>query len=118
MFCRFEIMNTLTWSEFEKVDIRVGTILLVEEFPQARNPSYKVTVDFGELGIKKTSAQITKNYSKNELIGKQILGVVNFPPKQIANFISEFLLTGFKDSTGEIVIATVDSLVPNGEKLI
>jgi len=88
-------MNDLTWKEFEKVDMRVGTILDVQDFPEARNPSYKLTIDFGaELGIKKTSAQITVLYNKEALVGKQIIAVINFPKKQIANFMSECLVLG------------------------
>ncbi len=111
-------MNTIEWSDFEKIEIRVGTILSAEPFPEVRNPAYKITVDFGPLGIKKTSAQITKRYTLEELVGRQIMGVVNFPPKQIANFMSEFLLTGFKDKEGAIILAAVDKPVPNGERLI
>jgi tRNA-binding protein len=111
-------METITWHDFEKVELRAGTILEVADFPQARKPAYKVKVDFGEFGIKQTSAQITKHYTKEELIGKQITGVINFPAKQIANFMSEFLLTGFADENGDIVLATIDKPVPNGSKLI
>ncbi len=111
-------METITWADFEKVELRVGTILQVLEFPEARKPAYKVQVDFGPYGVKWTSAQITKLYIKEELIGKQILGVVNFPKKQIGPFISEFLLTGVADKNGDIVITGVGMQVPNGSKLI
>jgi tRNA-binding protein len=111
-------MDQITWSDFEKVELRVGTILDVADFPEAKKPAYKIKVDFGELGIKWSSAQITKYYTKDKLIGRQIVGVVNFPKKQIANFMSEFLVTGFDDGTGDIVLATVDLPVPNGAKLI
>ena len=88
-------MNDLTWSEFEKVEMRIGTILEVYDFPEARNPSYKLTIDFGsEIGLRKTSAQITVLYNKEGLIGKQVIAVVNFPKKQIANFMSECLVLG------------------------
>lgn len=110
-------MELINWSEFEKVALHAGTILEVLDFPEARKPAYKVKVDFGPLGIKWTSAQITKHYTKPILIGKQIVGVVNFPKKQIANFFSEFLLTGFPDENGDIVITTIDKQVPNGSKL-
>lgn len=94
----------LTWEEFEKVDMRIGTILTAEDFPEARNPSYKMTIDFWEIGIKKTSAQITKLYTKEEIIGKQIVAVVNFPPKQIANFISECLVLGIVGDEKEVTL--------------
>ncbi|MDD3772657.1 MAG: tRNA-binding protein, partial [Weeksellaceae bacterium] len=87
-------MSVLHWEEFEKVDMRVGTIVEVLDFPKARKPAYQLTIDFGELGMKKSSAQIVNLYEKEELIGKQIIAVVNFPPKQIANFISECLVMG------------------------
>lgn len=108
----------ITWNDFEKVELRVGTILQVADFPEARKPAYKVRVDFGEFGIKWSSAQITKHYTKEELAGRQIVGVINFPKKQIANFMSEFLVTGFADENGDIVLTTVDKKVPNGSKLV
>lgn len=111
-------METIAWHDFEKVELRVGTILEALDFPLARKPAYKVKVDFGPLGIKWSSAQITKHYSKEELIGRQILGVVNFPVKQIANFMSEFLVTGLSDDNGDIVLASIEKPVPNGSKLI
>jgi len=111
-------MEQITWGDFEKVELRVGTILEAFEFPEARRPAYKVKVDFGEFGIKMSSAQITKHYTLEELPGKQIVGVVNFPKKQIGKFMSEFLVTGFADENGDIVLTTVQSKVPNGSKLI
>jgi tRNA-binding protein len=111
-------MEQITWNDFEKVELRIGTILEVLDFPEARKPAYKVKVDFGEFGVKRSSAQITKHYSKEELIGKQIVGVVNFPIKQIGKLMSEFLVTGFADENGDIVLAAVDQKVPNGSKLI
>ncbi len=112
-------MKKITWNDFEAVEIRTGTIIQVDDFPEARKPAYKVTVDFGPtIGHKKSSAQITKLYSKSELLGKQIIGVVNFPPKQIGPFISECLITGFANENGDIVIATPDKPTPNGEKLM
>ena len=111
-------MKTITWNEFETVELRVGTILRVERFPEARKPAYKVWVDFGpELGEKKTSVQITALYTPEELVGRQIIGVVNFPAKQVGPFMSEFLLTGFADNEGRIVMAVPDKPVPNGAKL-
>jgi tRNA-binding protein len=111
-------MEQITWNEFEKVELRIGTILEVLDFPEARKPAYKVKVDFGTFGIKRSSAQITKHYSKEELIGKQIVGVINFPIKQIGKLMSEFLVTGFADENGDIILAAVDQKVPNGSKLI
>ncbi|OJW17123.1 tRNA-binding protein [Mucilaginibacter sp. 44-25] len=111
-------METISWADFEKVELRAGTIVEVFDFPEARKPAYKLRVDFGPLGILQSSAQITKRYSKEELPGRQILGVVNFPKKQIANFMSEFLVTGLADENGDIVLAAIDKPVPNGSKLI
>jgi tRNA-binding protein len=112
-------METISWSDFERVELRAGTILTVVDFPEARKPAYKIQVDFGdELGIRWSSAQITRHYTKEELLDRQIMGVVNFPKKQIANFMSEFLVTGFADENGDIVLASIDKPVPNGHKLI
>lgn len=111
-------METITWSDFEKVELVVGTILEAIDFPEARKPAYKVRVDFGEYGVRWSSAQITKHYTKDELQGRQIVGVVNFPKKQIANFMSEFLVTGFADEHGDIVLTAIGKPVPNGSKLV
>ncbi|GAB3919211.1 tRNA-binding protein [Mucilaginibacter boryungensis] len=111
-------MDLITWHDFEKVELRAGTVLEVLDFPEARKPAYKLRVDFGGYGIRWSSAQITKHYTKEELIGRQIIGVTNFPKKQIANFMSEFLVTGFADAHGDIVLSTIDKPVPNGSKLI
>ncbi len=111
-------MVTIRWEDFERVELRVGTIVEVKDFPEARNPAYIVKVDFGkDLGIKKTSAQITQLYTKETLVGKQIIGVVNFPPKQIGPIRSEFLVTGFVRDRGEVVLAVPDKNVPNGLRL-
>lgn len=108
----------ITWNDFEKVELRAGTILEVLDFPEARKRAYKVKVDFGEFGIKWSSAQITFHYQKEDLIGKQIVGVVNFPKKQIGKFMSEFLVTGFADEHGNIVLTTLDKVVPNGSSMM
>lgn len=111
-------MGTITWSEFERVELRVGTVVAVEDFPEARKPAYKVRVDFGpEVGIRQSSAQITALYSKDELLGRQVIGVVNFPAKQIGPFLSEFLLTGLYREDGSVVLAVPDKPVPDGAKL-
>src|SRR3989442_15610549 len=110
-------METINWQDFEKVELRAGTVLEVEDFPEARKPSYKLKINFGEFGIKWSSAQITKHYTKESLTGKQIVAVINFPEKQIANFFSQCLVTGFPDTNGDIVLTTLDHPVPNGAKL-
>ncbi|WP_457130199.1 tRNA-binding protein [Mucilaginibacter sp. HD30] len=111
-------METISWTDFERVELRVGTILQVLNYPEARKSAYKLQVDFGEFGIKWSSAQITKHYTIEELPGRQIVGVINFPKKQIGKFMSEFLVTGFADENGDIVLAAVDKTVPNGSKLV
>ncbi|GGG48302.1 tRNA-binding protein [Hymenobacter glacieicola] len=109
----------LTWAEFERVDVRVGTILEAREFPAARRPAYQLLLDLGpEIGQKKSSAQITHHYQPAELVGRQVLCVVNFPPKQIGKFLSEVLVTGFADAEGHIVLASVAGPVPNGSRLV
>ncbi len=111
-------METISWADFEKVELRVGTIVDVENFPEARKPAYKLKVDFGdEIGIKKSSAQITDIYDREELIGRQVLAVVNFPPRQIGPVRSECLVTGFHREDGAVVLVGPDRNVPNGAKL-
>lgn len=112
------VNGLIDWDDFEKVNIITGTILDVEDFPEARIPAYKVTVDFGkDYGIRTTSARITDLYPKDTLIGKQIIGIVNFPGKQIGPFISEFLLTGFVNTDGSVVLAIPERKVENGMRL-
>ncbi len=110
-------MTEISWSDFEKVELRVGTIVKVDDFPQAKKPAYKLTVDFGDFGIKQSSAQLTVHYSKQDLVGKQILAVLNFPKKQIANFFSECLTTGVPDELGAVVLLSPDKKVPNGSRM-
>ena len=111
-------MRTIDWEDFEKVEIRVGRIQRAEEFPQARRPAYKLWVDFGdEIGVKRSSAQITEHYTVEQLQGKLVIGVVNFPPKQIGPTISECLITGFYDENGAVILAVPDKEVTLGSKL-
>jgi tRNA-binding protein len=111
-------METISWADFEKVELRVGTIIDVEDFPEARKPAFKLKVDFGEeTGVKKSSAQITDLYSKEDLMGRQVLAVVNFPPRQIGPMRSECLVTGFHRQDGAVVLVGPESNVPNGAKL-
>ncbi len=109
-------MNELSWNDFTKVEMRVGTIINAEVFKEARKPALKVQIDFGELGIRKTSAQITKLYTPAEIIGKQVIAVVNFPPKQIANFMSECLILGAVEGD-KVTLLSSDQQVPNGTKI-
>lgn len=111
-------MTHISWDDFQKVEIRVGTIVEVHDFPEARNPAFILKVDFGvELGIKKSSAQITDLYAKDGLLGKQVVAVINFPPKQIASMMSECLVTGFYQDDGSVVLAVPDTKVANGARL-
>ena len=111
-------MSKITYDDFEKVDIRVGKIIAVEDFPQARKPAYKLRIDFGnEIGIKKSSAQITKHYAKEELLGMLVMGVVNFPVKQIGPFMSECLTLGVADENGDVVLIRPSRDVPVGGKM-
>ena len=108
----------ITWEHFEAVEMRAGTVVKVEAFPEARKPAYKVTVDFGpEIGLKRTSAQVTTVYSPSELVGRQVMGVLNFPPKQIGPVRSEFLLAGFYREDGAVILAVPEREVQNGARL-
>ena len=114
----YNIVKNINWDDFQKVELRIGTIIEVNDFPEAKNPAFILKVDFGkEIGIKKSSAQITELYNAKTLIGKQVMAVVNFPPKQIGPIMSECLVTGFHREDGAVVLATPDSEVPNGTKL-
>ena len=109
---------TISYADFEQVELRSGTITKVEPFPRAKKPAYKVWVDFGgKIGVKQTSAQVTVHYTEESLIGKQVVGCVNLAEKNIAGFVSQFLLVGFPDEQGNVCLVTVDPKVPNGEKL-
>ncbi|MDJ1483697.1 tRNA-binding protein [Cytophagaceae bacterium YF14B1] len=107
----------ISWNDFEKIEMRVGTVLEANDFPKAKNPAYQLVIDFGEYGIRKSSAQITKLYEKEQLVGKQVIAIVNFPPKQIANFMSECLVLGVIGESKEVVLLQPDRPVPNGLRI-
>jgi tRNA-binding protein len=112
------VVEQIAFEDFMKVDVRVGTIIAVDEFPEARNPAYKLRVDFGDdIGVRKSSAQVTIHYSMEELVGRQVVAVVNFPPRQIGKFMSEILVLGVPDDKGEVVLLQPDHKVPNGGRL-
>ena len=110
-------METITWSDFEKIDIRTGTIMMAQAFPKARKPAYQLTIDFGPLGTRQSSAQITQLYTTDQLIGQQVIAIVNFPPKQIANFTSECLVLGIYNENNEVVLLQPQAKVSNGLKI-
>lgn len=110
-------MVEIGWSDFEKVELRAGTIVEVAPFPEARKPAYKLTIDFGELGTRRSSAQITALYTPEELVGRQVVAVLNFPSKRIAGFVSECLVTGFADENEHVALVSPTHPVPNGAKL-
>jgi tRNA-binding protein len=111
------MFELITWADFEKIDIRCGTIMDAQVFEKARKPAYKLWIDFGPLGLKKSSAQITHHYQPSQLIGRQVMAVVNFPPKQIADFISECLVLGVYDTDGSVVLLNADKRMENGSKI-
>ena len=111
-------MELITWNDFEKLEIRVGQVIEVNDFPKARKPAYKLLIDFGdELGIKNSSAQITHHYTKDDLLNKQVIAVINFPPKQIAGFISECLVLGIYDENNDVILLKPERPVKNGQKI-
>ena len=112
-------MSTITWDDFMKVGLHFGTIIKAEVFAEARKPAYKLMIDFGaEIGVKKSSSQITQKYTCDELIGKQVLCVINFPPKQVGPLMSEVLTTGVDDEAGHVILVSPDHTVPNGARLL
>ena len=110
-------METISWEDFERVELRVGTIVAVDDFPEAKKPAYKLSIDFGEFGTKRSSARITDLYTKEKLLGKQVICVINFPKKKIGPFESEVLTTGFYKEDGSVVLAVPEQNVPNGSKI-
>ena len=111
-------MESISWQDFEKVEIHVGTVLTAERFPEAKKPAFKLTVDLGPLGVKQTSAQITKRYDPVQLVGRQVLAVTNFPPKKIAGFKSEVLVLGAVPGEGDVVLVAPDEKVENGTRVL